>query len=151
MVANRTFGASSLLDAIRARVADGPCEITLLVLPAAARQAGNSRTAPAGEAWPGVGKRQGENLWLPAHRDYSQAHQTLEYGIDQFSRAGATVNGDVVSSNVIDAVAEAVRGRELDEIIVSTTPTRLARWLHQDFPHRIARKFNIPVTVITPS
>ena len=57
----------------------------------------------------------------------------------------------VVSSNVIDAVADAVRGREFDEIIVSTSPTRLARWLHQDLPHRIARKFNIPVTVITPS
>ena len=38
---------------------------------------------------------------------------------------------------------------EIDEIIVSTLPRRLSRWMAMDLPHRIRRATNLPVTHIT--
>jgi cell pole-organizing protein PopZ len=37
----------------------------------------------------------------------------------------------------------------IDEIIVSTLPSRLSRWLHQDLPHKVERRVDIPVSVVT--
>ena len=62
---------------------------------------------------------------------------------------GATVDGEVGVENVMDAVAECLRVRSYDEIIVSTLPLGASRWLHVDIPHRLAHKFSIPVTTIT--
>jgi GABA permease len=39
-----------------------------------------------------------------------------------------------------------MNGRHFDEIIVSTLPTHVSRWLHQDLPHRLERKTQLPVT-----
>jgi GABA permease len=46
----------------------------------------------------------------------------------------------------VRAVAEAVSGREFDEIIVFTLPPRLSRWLHHDLPTRLQQEFHLPVT-----
>jgi hypothetical protein len=35
-----------------------------------------------------------------------------------------------------------------DEVIVSTLPVRVSRWLHLDLAHRIGR-FGVPVSVVT--
>ena len=36
-----------------------------------------------------------------------------------------------------------------DEIVISTLPVRVSRWLRQDLAHRAARRFAVPVTTIT--
>jgi hypothetical protein len=149
VVANRTLGGEFLLEAIKARVTEGPCEFRLLVPAVASREGGDADSSSAGTAWRGTARQAGDYL-LPAEPDYSQALQRLEYGLDQFRRVGATVNGDVVGSNVLGAIADALRVHEFDEIIVSTLPSGVSRWLHQDLPRRVKRKFRLPVTVITP-
>jgi len=42
-----------------------------------------------------------------------------------------------------------VKDRAIDEVIISTLPSTLSRWLRQDLPHRIERKVSVPVTVVT--
>jgi hypothetical protein len=49
-----------------------------------------------------------------------------------------------------DAVEEAVRSARLDEVILSTLPHGLSRWLHVDLPRRIGA-LELPLTTITPS
>ena len=41
--------------------------------------------------------------------------------------------------------------RRYDEIIVSTLPRYLSRWLHLDLPHRIGRAVDVPVTHVIAS
>jgi hypothetical protein len=56
------------------------------------------------------------------------------------------VDGAVADPDPVRAVADAVRGREFDEIIVFTLPPRLSRWLHHDLPTRLQQEFHLPVT-----
>jgi hypothetical protein len=138
VVANRTLGGDSLREVIKARMAAGPCEFTLLV------PAGTSRS----DAWLGAARQVGSAL-LPADAAYDQAHQQLDYGLSWMRQRGATVTGDVVAPDVIKGLADVLRRRQFDEIIVSTLPRGVSRWLHQDLPHRVERKFGLPVTVVT--
>ena len=47
-----------------------------------------------------------------------------------------------------DAVEEALHDGEFHEVIVSTLPRQLSRWLHADLPSRIAH-LGLPVQTVT--
>ena len=47
------------------------------------------------------------------------------------------------------AWARAPSTRSTTRVLVSTLPTTLSRWLRQDLPHRISRKVDVPVAVVT--
>jgi GABA permease len=74
------------------------------------------------------------------------AQAKLGAALKKFSSVGAAVGGEVCDPDPMHAVEAAVTSREFDEIIVSTLPARLSRWLHQDLPGRLGRKFHLPVT-----
>jgi GABA permease len=74
------------------------------------------------------------------------AQTKLEAALKQLTSAGAKAGGEVCDPDPLRAVEQAVKSREFDEIIVSTLPARLSRWLHQDLPARLQRKFHLPVT-----
>jgi hypothetical protein len=48
----------------------------------------------------------------------------------------------------MDAVEETLHESEFHEIIVSTLPRSVSRWLHVDLPHRLSRT-GLPVTTVT--
>ena len=50
------------------------------------------------------------------------------------------------NADPVRAVEEATATGEFDEIIVSTLPARVSRWLHQDLPGRLEHEFHLPVT-----
>ena len=47
------------------------------------------------------------------------------------------------------AVRDALRGREVDEVIVSTLPRGISRWLGEDVPSRLTDAVSVPVTVVS--
>jgi hypothetical protein len=86
-----------------------------------------------------------------AEADYEHAQERVEFGIEQLQRLGAQVNGQVGNANPVKAVEDALSRRKYDEIILSTLPTGVGRWLGQDLPRKVTRKFKGPVTVVTVS
>lgn len=63
---------------------------------------------------------------------------------------GCTADGEIAVSDAVGVVRDVVGHGEITEIIVSTLPSRLSRWLRQDLPSRIGRAVDVPVVVITP-
>ena len=47
------------------------------------------------------------------------------------------------------AIEKTLAQKRFDEIILSTLPPGISRWLAWDLPHRVRRRTEIPLTVIT--
>ena len=64
---------------------------------------------------------------------------------------GAEVAGEIGSGDPLAAVLDVTRHQDFDEVIVSTLPSRISKWLRQDLPHKIEKHVTVPVTVVTAS
>ena len=83
--------------------------------------------------------------WDP---DTEEAAITLELAIPLLhAAAGSHMAGIVGATDPYQAVRETLEREPYDEVIVSTLPQRVSRWLHLDLAHRIAR-LGVPVTVV---
>jgi hypothetical protein len=145
IVANRTVGGDDLANEVRRRVRDGGCEFHLLVPVASPVSSAVAIGAAVGDA---------ANISPTASLEVSDERQIardrLAFGLEWLASLGATATGELSTDcDTAAAVARAVEKSPVDEIIVSTLPTTISRWLHQDLPHRIERRVNLPVTVIT--
>jgi hypothetical protein len=141
VVANQTLDSDQLLGLIRERMATGPAEFRLVV-PATPVKDLASNTVPV--PMPVMGG----TLTIPHPPEEARrlAQDKLDAAVKKLTAAGVTVRGAVCDPDPMAAVEAAVSGAEYDEIIVSTLPRRLSRWLHQDLPGRLHRRFDLPVT-----
>ena len=141
VVANQTLGSDELEALVRERTAEGPAEFWLVVPATPVKDlASNAMPIPM----PVMGGI--PTLPAPPSEARRLAQINLDAAIKKLTAAGATVTGAISDADPMQAVAEAVRGREFDEIIVSTLPPRLSRWLHHDLPARLQHDFHLPVT-----
>ncbi len=131
IVAHRTAATPALLDAVARRAERGPATFTLLV-PNAAH--GLHRVVD------------------PEDTDVSEAQMVLELALPLLERAAGTdVEGKIGDHNPYDAVSDAVNLDGYDEIIISTLPVRVSRWLRSDLPSKL-KALGLPVTtVVAPS
>jgi hypothetical protein len=75
-----------------------------------------------------------------------QAGSRLQAAVERMRAEGLEVEGELAhDSDPLAAVHEAWDPRAYDEIIVSTLPTGVSRWLQADLPHRIAKLTDAPV------
>jgi hypothetical protein len=70
----------------------------------------------------------------------------LEHELNRLREAGAEADGEVVEPMPLDAIRKIASREEADEVIVSTLPRRLSRWIAMDLPRRIRRATSLPVT-----
>ena len=127
IVANQTLTSRSLTDAIEARLADGPVR-THVVVP----------LSPVG----------GRLTWdEAASRDAAKAR--LDEVLGRLRDMGAEADGEIGDRDPVMAVRDALRGRDVDEVIVSTLPRGLSRWLGEDVPSRLRDSVPVPVTLVT--
>jgi hypothetical protein len=129
VVAHKTAATGPLLEAVRERARRGPSVFTLLV-PNAAH---------------GLHK-----VVDPEDQGAGEAEAVIERAVPLLEEAaGGHVEGIVGAPDPVVAAHDAINLRGFDEVIVSTLPTRLSRWLKLDLPSKISGA-GLPVTTVTP-
>lgn len=94
---------------------------------------------------PDTAKKDYSSDW---NSDHSSAKTRLNRALSEIRLAGATAMGSVEAADPIEAIELRVRRETFDEVIVSTLPQTLSRWLKMDLPSKVARAVSIPVTTI---
>ena len=146
IVANQTIAGDALRAAVVERIASGLRNFVLLV--PIVSYATRSFASPAAV-------EVGIPMVPTEEVDYERklGEQRLAYGIEWLEELGAGgAQGEVLpTSETPEKVRDLVEAGDVVEVIVSTLPSRLSKWLRQDLPHRIDRKVDVPVVVITPA
>jgi hypothetical protein len=125
VVANQTAATSALLDAVRERARRGRATFHLVV----PRQAHDMHTVVD-----------------PQDAGSEEARQVLDAALPMLSEAaGDTVTGSFGDPEPLSAIQDAVNLGDYDEIIISTLPRRVSRWLKLDLVSK-TRGLGLPVT-----
>src|SRR6476619_1527314 len=127
IVANQTLPSQALATTVSSRIASGNREFHVVV-PA---------TPP-----PGGGMTWDEDAARTA------AEERLARLESQLAEQGVTVSGEIGDRDPVAAVRDAARGRDVSEILLSTLPAGVSRWLRQDIPSRMRGAMSVPVTVV---
>jgi hypothetical protein len=127
IVARRTAHSPKLLQVVRRRARQGPCNFTLLV-PA----------YPSGPHQLGVRFDPGQHA----------AERCIAAAVPLLSRAaGAEVVAVVGAGEPLVAVRDALAVMGFDEVIVSMLPAGASKWLKLGLPRKI-RALGVPVTEV---
>ena len=119
VVAHRTAATPRLLQEVSRRARAGRCQMTLLVP---------------------------RPYWDP---DTDEAQVVVELALPLLERAAlAHVDAMIGDSDPVEAVRYVMETTQVDEVIISTLPQRVSKWLHRDVPSRV-QALGVPVTVVT--
>jgi hypothetical protein len=120
VLANRTAGSPQLRDALLDRREQGPIEVTLLV-PAA---------------------------WEPQdpHGGQETGRRRVREALADLRDTGLDVRCRLGDPDPVTALRDEWDPERYDEVIVSTLPGRVSRWLQIDLPRRAGRITGVPVT-----
>jgi hypothetical protein len=124
VVAHQTASTTGLMDAVRARSERGPATFHLVV----------------------PQRPHGMHKFVDPHDDGAeQAEAVLADALPKLSvAAGSEVSGSVGDPEPLMAIHDAVNLGSYDEIIISTLPRRVSKWLHLDLVSK-ARGLGLPV------
>ena len=128
VVAHKTAATPALLEAVRERAQRSPAKFTLLV------------PNPA----------HGLHVVVdPEDIEEGEGHQVLELAIPLLEEAaGDRVEGMVGDPSPMNAIQDAINIHGFDEVIISTLPARVSKWLKLDLPSKITG-LGLPVTTVT--
>jgi hypothetical protein len=128
VVAAKTAATQGLVDAVRARAAEGAASFTLLV-PKPVH--GLHKVVDA------------------ADQPSDEGQAILDSAIPKLEEAaGGPVEGLIGDSEPLVAIEDAINLHGFDEIILSTLPKTVSRWLKLDLPSKVTG-LGKPVTVVT--
>ena len=128
VVAARTAATPGLMEAVRERAGRGPCKFTLLV----------------------PNPTHGLHTVVdPEDQGTGEAQSIIELAQPLLEEAaGGEVDTLVGDPRPLDAIQDAVNLHGFDEIILSTLPTRVSKWLKLDLPSKVGG-LGLPVTTVT--
>ena len=146
IVANQTAGTPELRSAISRRMAEGPCDFHVLV----------PVTGTTDLVWLAVlGSDPMSGYFMPP-AEYpgadetatEQARQRLTLQLAQLNEMGAPADGELGDADPLTAISEVLADRSFDEILLSTLPAGISRWLSMDLPARAARRFGVSLVYV---
>jgi hypothetical protein len=142
VVANQTLGGDHLMDEVRRRAAAGPCSFHVVVPNTRSSDAARASGAAVAPATASASEEE-------EHRATLISQSRLHEALARLRAEGLDAQGDVGDPEPLTAIGDALAVEQFDEIIISTLPSGLSRWLGMDLPSRAERKFKLPVTTVT--
>lgn len=142
VVANKTLAGEKLQALVRERLDEMPTEFHVLV-PQPSPTAVYVDPA-TGLTDPATQRAHVENRAIAR----AEAEERLSTFRDLFADFDTTLTGEVALGDPVVATHRVMQRATFDEIIVSTFPAGLSRWLKLDLPTRLERAFDVPVTRI---
>jgi hypothetical protein len=124
VLANETIGGKNLLDRVRERAGDGGNVHFHVVVP---------QTRP----------RHGNVIYDEVVRDSAQVR--VDLALEFMRDEGIAGTGEVGDGDPFNAAMDAIRARDIDEIIVSTLPATSSGWLRRDLIERLEEETGKPV------
>jgi hypothetical protein len=86
------------------------------------------------------------------HSGSDEAEAHVRAAVERLRSEGLDVDDGIVGDpDPVAAVEDAVNFKEFDEIVVSTLPKHVSKWLKLDLPHRVQRVTGKPVVHVTAS
>lgn len=172
IVANQTLGGEQVLQAVQTRIGQGDCHFHVLVPATNAAQLDPTYLADAmsGGAEPSAAVAAPERVVAQQALEYeggvppvaehpataaredpgrALARQQLRSELARLRELGADASGEVGVSDPMDAIRLALHREPFDEIILSTLPPGISRWVQMDLPSRVRRAFKLPVTHVS--
>ena len=102
-------------------------------------------------SWCRTRRRGCTEWWIRRDQSAREGQEVLDRALPALSEAaGSRVTGIIGVSSPLDAAQDAVNMYTFDEIIVSTLPRTVSRWLRLDLPHKL-EGLGLPVTTVTAS
>jgi hypothetical protein len=137
IVANQTLGGDRLVARITQLLDEGAVTLRFAV---------PVTDAEGGQQWD----------YPPTDRYIPDAHQIattlaaerLQRELARLRAEGVDADGEVVAPNPVEHLRDLTTRETFDEVIVSTLPQHVSRWLRLDLPHRLARALSVPVSQI---
>ena len=127
VVANQTLPGDELAAAVRDRAAAGETTFYVVV---------PLTPISHGATW-------------DEHESTEAARGRLAAFLGVLRHQGVDAQGEIGDRDPIQAVRDVLRARGADEIILSTLPAGVSRWLSMDVPSRLRREVDLPVTVVS--
>ena len=126
MIANETCAAQGVVDEVRYRA--GEQGEVLVVAPAVAR----TRL----EHW----------LTSDLERRRAEAAARLESSLSAFAAAGLSARGHLGDADPLQALDDALRIFDPDEVVISTHPHQRSGWLERNVVRRARERYDLPIT-----
>ena len=129
VVANKTASSEELLSAMKERAEQGPVAFHLVV-PA----------SPRGASWA-----------FDMNSGQGDAESDLEGALERMRERGLEVDGEVGDPDPVAAVSDSTHAGGYEEVILSTLPKHLSKWLRVDLPRKVKAATGLPVTHVIGS
>ncbi|MCP3987793.1 MAG: dodecin domain-containing protein [Actinomycetia bacterium] len=148
IVANETLAGDRIPVLVSAHMGEGPSEFHILV-PATRSRETRRLTAVAGDPLSGYAVVDTVGLEEAIARDRAAAQERLDTFILRLADLGADFTSEIGGPDPFYSIAQVMERASFDEIIISTLPSSVSRWLRIDLPSRVKRAYPLPVETIT--
>ena len=127
IVANQTLASPSLGAAVQERIAQGPVRFHVVV--------------PATPVT--------HRLTWDEKETLEAARKRLDALLQRLDAMGAPSTGEIGPSDPVTAATDVIATKAIDEVILSTLPPGISRWLGADVGSRLQAAASVPVVVVT--
>jgi len=153
VIANQTLGGEELLRVVAERMARGGASFHVLVPGTAPRElvwagAYDAFLAAEGFVPPVTVTDEDGDLDDDDDDGLAVARERLQTALARLHSLGAVADGEVGDPDPVLAICQALEKEHFDEVILSTLPAGISKWIAMDLPSRVARKVDVPVTHI---